>query len=69
MAKEKQLIRFDWAIKNIFKKKKELDILEDFLSDLLQKKLKIEELIDSESIKETVIKSLLIKFSIPDIQK
>lgn len=49
---ENRLIRFDWAIKNIFKKGKSLDVLEGFLSDLLQKNITSIQLCDSESTKD-----------------
>ena len=48
-----KLIRFDWAIKNIFKKNQHLEILQSFLSDLLQKKIASIRLCDTESTKES----------------
>lgn len=50
--KPNRLIRFDWAIKNLFKKNRELDILQDFLSDLLQRKIFTITLCDAESTKD-----------------
>lgn len=48
---KKKLIRFDWAIKNLFKKNKDLNILQSFLSDLLQKKITSIRLCDTDGIK------------------
>jgi predicted transposase/invertase (TIGR01784 family) len=47
------LIRFDWAIKKILRDKANFDILEGFLSELLEQNIKILNLLDSESNKET----------------
>ena len=53
MIDNTRLIRFDWAIKNIFKKNKKLDILQGFISDLLQKKITSIKLCDNEGIKDS----------------
>ena len=50
---EKQLIRFDWAIKKILRDKANFDILEGFLSELLKDDITIIEILESESNKET----------------
>ncbi len=50
---KQRLVRFDWAIKNLFKKNRDLDILESFLSDLLQKKVTNIRLCDTESTKSS----------------
>lgn len=48
----KQLVRFDWAIKRLLKNRADFDILEGFLSVLLNQEIKIEEVLDGESEKE-----------------
>ena len=45
----KNHIRFDWAAKKILRDKKNFDILEGFLSELLKEDIKIEGLLESES--------------------
>lgn len=52
-GKRKQLIRFDWAIKKLLRNKANFDILEGFLSELLGDNIKIRQILDSESNKET----------------
>ena len=47
----KKLVHFDWAIKNLLRNKANFDILEGFLSELLQTKVTIETLLESESNK------------------
>ena len=44
----KNHIRFDWAAKKILRDKKNFDILEGFLSELLNEDIKIEGLLESE---------------------
>ena len=51
--KGKQLVRFDWAIKKLLRNKANFDILEGFLSELLKEQIKIKQILDSESNKET----------------
>lgn len=53
MKKNTPLIRFDWAIKKLLRNKANFDILEGFLSELLQETIKIRQILDSESNKET----------------
>ena len=48
----KNHIRFDWAAKKILRDKKNFDILEGFLSELLKEDIKIEGLLESESNQE-----------------
>ena len=48
----KNHIRFDWAAKKILRDKKNFDILEGFLSELLNEDIKIEGLLESESNQE-----------------
>ena len=49
----KKLIRFDWAMKKMLRHKANFDILEGFLSELLGEDVKIKQVLDSESNKET----------------
>ncbi len=53
MAKTKKLIRFDWAMKKLLRNKANFDILEGFLSVLLNEQIKIKEILESESNKES----------------
>ena len=46
-------MRFDWAIKYLLRNKANFDILEGFLSELLQKDIRIESLLESEGNKNT----------------
>jgi predicted transposase/invertase (TIGR01784 family) len=48
----KKHIRFDWAAKKILRDKKNFDIIEGFLSELLKEDIKIEGLLESESNQE-----------------
>ena len=48
-----KLVHFDWAIKNLLRNKANFDILEGFLSELLQTNVVIETLLESESNKNT----------------
>jgi predicted transposase/invertase (TIGR01784 family) len=45
----KKHIRFDWAAKKLLRDKKNFDILEGFLSELLNEDIKVEGLLESES--------------------
>lgn len=49
----KKLIRFDWAIKKLLKDKANFDILEGFLTVLLNESITIEKILDGESNKES----------------
>ncbi len=49
----KKLIRFDWAMKKMLCHKANFDILEGFLLELLEEEIKIKQILDSESNKET----------------
>ena len=44
-----KLVRLDWAMKNLLRNKANFDILEGFLSELLNTDIRIEELLESES--------------------
>jgi predicted transposase/invertase (TIGR01784 family) len=52
MEKIRTLISFDWAIKNILRDKANYDVLEGFLSTLLEKDIKILSLLESEGNQE-----------------
>ncbi|NUO00269.1 MAG: Rpn family recombination-promoting nuclease/putative transposase [Saprospiraceae bacterium] len=49
----KKLVRFDWAMKKMLRHKANFDILEGFLSELWEEEIKIKQILDSESNKET----------------
>ena len=49
----KKLVRFDWAMKKMLRYKANFVILEGFLSELLGEEVKIKQVLDSESNKET----------------
>lgn len=46
-----QKVRFDWAMKNLFRKKSDFVVLEGLLSELLKETIIIEEILESESNK------------------
>jgi hypothetical protein len=56
-------IRFDWAMKRLLRNKANFDILEGFLSELLIQDIKIQEILESQSNKT----SLLDKYNHVDI--
>ena len=74
----KKLIRFDWAIKRILRDKENFDILEGFLSELLNQTIKIEQILESESNQESdddrhnrvdiLVKNQLGEFVIIEVQ-
>jgi predicted transposase/invertase (TIGR01784 family) len=49
----KKLVRFDWAMKKMLRHKANFDILEGFLSELIADEVKIKQVLESESNKET----------------
>ncbi len=49
----KKLVRFDWAMKKMLRHKANYDILEGFFSELLIDEVKIKQVLESESNKET----------------
>ncbi len=51
----RKLISFDWAVKKILRSKANFGILEGFLSELLKEDIKIKQLLESESNKDTPI--------------
>ncbi len=44
-----ELVRFDWFIKYMFRDKSDFDILEGFLSELLNEDIRILEILESQS--------------------
>ncbi len=48
MSEKRTLVSFDWAIKNILRDKANYDVLEGFLSALLEKDIKILSLLESD---------------------
>ena len=48
MSKTRTLVSFDWAIKNILRDKANYDVLEGFLSTLLEKDITILSVLESE---------------------
>jgi len=53
MRKKRKLVTFDWAMKKILRSKANFKVLEGFLTELLGKDVKILEILESESNKET----------------
>ena len=51
----KKLVHFDWAMKKMLRHKANFDILEGFLSELLSDDVKIKQVLESESNKETEV--------------
>lgn len=47
------LVRFDWAIKHLLRNKANFDVLEGFLSELLGNVIKIEQILELESNKDS----------------
>ena len=52
MANERTLISFDWALKRLLRDKANFDVLEGFLSTLLNTTIRIHRLLESESNKD-----------------
>ncbi len=50
---QRKLITFDWAMKRLLRSKANFEILEGFLSELLNEEITILEILESESNKET----------------
>ncbi len=53
MNNDKKLIRFDWAMKKLLRDKANFVVLEGFLSVLLNEQIRVKQILDSESNKET----------------
>jgi len=49
----RSMISFDWAMKRLLRSKANFDILEGFLSELLRRQIKIKNILESESNKES----------------
>ena len=47
-----ELVRFDWAMKNLLRNKANFDVLEGFLSELLRMPIQIKHILESEGNKE-----------------
>ena len=62
--KKRRLVSFDWAMKKLLRSKANFEILEGFLSELLKDDIKILEVLESESNKE----SRLDKFNRVDLK-
>jgi predicted transposase/invertase (TIGR01784 family) len=67
-ADEIQLVRFDWAIKTILRDKANFDVLEGFLSALLNEDITIEQLLESESNAEENLKFNRVDILVHDKQ-
>lgn len=52
MAKTNKVIRFDWALKHILRDKANFDVLEGFLSAVLEEEIQVLQLLESESDRE-----------------
>ena len=52
MIEGSQVIRFDWAIKTLLRDKDNFDVLEGFLSAILEQRVTVEKLLESESNQE-----------------
>ena len=50
---KRRLISFDWAMKKLLRSKANFEILEGFLSELLKEDIRILEILESESNKES----------------
>jgi predicted transposase/invertase (TIGR01784 family) len=51
--KDRPLLSFDWAVKNLLRNKANYVVLEGFLSELLKRQIKVKQILDGESNKET----------------
>jgi hypothetical protein len=49
----KRLVRFDWAMKKLLRNKANFSILEGFFSELLRRDITIQNILESESNKQT----------------
>lgn len=49
---ERELVRFDWAMKKLLRNKSNFAILEGFFSELLRRDVKVKEILESESNRE-----------------
>lgn len=49
---KRTLVSFDWALKRLLRDKANFDVLEGFLSTLLETDIKIHKLLESESNKD-----------------
>jgi len=51
---KRQLVTFDWALKNLLRNKANFEILEGFFSELLLQDIKIKTILESESNKQSI---------------
>jgi predicted transposase/invertase (TIGR01784 family) len=65
---EIQLVRFDWAIKTILRDKANFDVLEGFLTALLNEDITIEQILESESNAEEGYKFNRVDILVHDSQ-
>ena len=49
----RKLVSFDWAVKRLLRSKVNFAVLEGFLSELLKEEIKIQDVLESESNKDT----------------
>ena len=52
MAEKRTYISFDWALKRLLRDKANFDVLEGFISTLLNTNIKIHKILESEGNKE-----------------
>ncbi len=50
---ERKLVSFDWALKRLLRSKANYEVLEGFLSELLKEDIKIIEILESESNRDS----------------
>ncbi|MCX6582434.1 MAG: hypothetical protein NT166_22365, partial [Candidatus Aminicenantes bacterium] len=53
MSSERRLVSFDWVMKQLLRNKADFVIFEGFLSELLHDDIKIKNLLESESNRES----------------
>ena len=56
----KKQVRFDWAMKNILRKKANLYLLDAFFSNLLKEEIKVLDILESESNMEQKIGNSIV---------
>jgi predicted transposase/invertase (TIGR01784 family) len=52
--KERQLVSFDWAVKRLLRNKANFEVVEGFLSELLEREVRITSVLESESNKSSL---------------
>ncbi len=66
---DKNLIRFDWAIKRLLRNKADFSVLEGFLSELLKQDITIESILESEANQKQIPINLIVLIFLLKIQK